>query len=96
VAGTGGAATPQTKELGDRIKRRRDQLGISQEDLAARADIDRSYVGTVENGFRNPALNLLGRLAIGLEVDLGDLVQGLERYAGRPKRPHPKRKKVTS
>jgi hypothetical protein len=42
--------------LGNAIKRKRSALGISQEELAARAGLHRTYVSDVERGARNPSL----------------------------------------
>ena len=39
--------------LGNRIREHRKQLGLTQEDLAHKAEIDRSYIGGVERGERN-------------------------------------------
>lgn len=41
------------QKIGKRIKELRVMKGFSQEELAARADIDRTYVNSVENGKRN-------------------------------------------
>lgn len=41
------------QKIGKRIKELRALKGFSQEELAARADIDRTYVNSVENGKRN-------------------------------------------
>jgi transcriptional regulator with XRE-family HTH domain len=46
---------------------RRDQ-GVSQEELANLADLDRSYVGAVERGERNLGIDNLNRLADALGV----------------------------
>jgi transcriptional regulator with XRE-family HTH domain len=64
-------------ELGKRVRARRDELGISQERLAARVGLHWTFVGQVERGKRNlSTLNLL-KLAYGLELDAGALVSGL-------------------
>jgi transcriptional regulator with XRE-family HTH domain len=41
------------KAIGSRIKELRAKIGISQEELALRADLDRTYINSVENGRRN-------------------------------------------
>ncbi|GAA1985464.1 helix-turn-helix transcriptional regulator [Amycolatopsis minnesotensis] len=63
--------------LGQRIKARRAELGISQENLDARSGVHWSYLGQVERGLRNPSLRNLLRIASGLEIDPGKLVEGL-------------------
>jgi transcriptional regulator with XRE-family HTH domain len=53
------------------------ELGISQMELASRIDLHFTFVSEVERGMRNLSLSSLLRLAQGLEVDPGDLVDGL-------------------
>jgi transcriptional regulator with XRE-family HTH domain len=83
VAGTGKGPTPRQKEFGDRIRARRDKLGWSQEDLALESGINRTYIGTLEAGERNPSLENIARLAVALGIDAADLVKGLQRLKGR-------------
>ncbi len=64
--------------LGERVKTCRNHLGISQEELAHRAKLHWTFVGQVERGRRNLSLHNLLRLAAGLGVDPGKLVQGLD------------------
>jgi transcriptional regulator with XRE-family HTH domain len=58
------------KELGRRIRDRRKALGLSQEELAAFADVDRSYMGGVERGERNISFTRLCDIARALQCDL--------------------------
>lgn len=83
MAGTGLGVTPRQRELGRRIRERRESLGLSQETLALNSDINRTYIGSLEGGHRNPSLETLARLSLALGMDLGDLVGGLERLPGR-------------
>jgi transcriptional regulator with XRE-family HTH domain len=62
------------RRFGRRVRARRDVLGISQEELAARADLDRTYVGGVERGERNVSLVNIYRLAKALEISARDLI----------------------
>lgn len=62
------------RRLGSRLQRLRQDLGISQEELADRAGIHRTYVSGVERGIRNPTVTVLEKLAAGLGVDLPTLV----------------------
>lgn len=57
-------------KVGQRIKELRAQLGISQEALANKAEIDRTYVTDVENGRRNISIQNIEKLVISLEVSL--------------------------
>lgn len=55
----------------------RQAKGFSQETLAEKAGLHRTYIGTVERGERNPALVNLVRIADALSVDLSILTEGL-------------------
>jgi ribosome-binding protein aMBF1 (putative translation factor) len=83
VAGTEKGKTPRQAEFGDRVRSSRQQRGFSQESLAHRAGINRTYIATLEAGRRNPSLDLMARLASALDVDLADLVRGLQAVRGR-------------
>lgn len=65
------------KAFGKRIRELRVKKGLSQEDLAMNAELDRSYVGGVERGERNISLLNIERLALALDVSLGELFEGL-------------------
>ncbi len=54
--------------LGAALRARRRDLGVSQEQLALLAEIDRAYVGGVERGEHNLTLMSLGRLCEALDV----------------------------
>ena len=51
---------------------------MSQEEFAHAAGLDRSYVGSIERGEKNLSLRNLLRLAEAVEVDPGDLTEGLK------------------
>jgi transcriptional regulator with XRE-family HTH domain len=76
-------ASELQREFGDRIRARRAELGLSQEALAHRAGLQRAYIGQLETGMRSVGLDNLGRLAKALEMDLGDLLEGLQDLPGR-------------
>lgn len=59
--------------LGNAIKEHRFALGISQEELAARAGLHRTYVSEVERGERNPSIASIEKLAQALEVSFTSL-----------------------
>ncbi|MGA2268666.1 MAG: helix-turn-helix transcriptional regulator [Bryobacteraceae bacterium] len=67
------------KFVGARIRDCRSKLGISQEELAARADVHRTYIGGIERGERNVSLLNLVRIARALSVPVSELVSGVER-----------------
>lgn len=54
--------------LGANIRHHRKLKGMSQEQLALEAGMERSYVSDLERGTRNPSVRALGRLADALEV----------------------------
>lgn len=56
---------------------------MTQEALAHRAGVHRSYVGSLETGGRNPSLETIARLAVALGVDIAELVTGLQAVRGR-------------
>ena len=58
--------------VGRRVRSLRVDLGISQEELAARAELHRNYVGSVERGERDVGIVALARLATALGVSLSD------------------------
>lgn len=61
------------QRLGNRIKELRKQNGFSQEKLANLAEIDRTYLPTIEKGERNFSIEVLERLAKALNVKVKDL-----------------------
>ena len=72
------AISTATSTLGERIRARREVLGLSQEALADQSNVHWTFVGQVERGRRNLNLHNLLKLAAGLEIDPADLVRGLK------------------
>ena len=68
--------------LGMAIKTQRASLRISQEELAYRAGLHRTYVSDVERGARNPSLDSVERLARALELSVPMLFQRATHEAG--------------
>ena len=62
------------KRVGQNLRRAREALGISQEDLADRAGLHRTYVSGVERGVRNPTVTVLEKLAKALKVKSSSLL----------------------
>lgn len=58
-----------TEKIGLRIKELRTSLGLSQEKLALKAEIDRTYLAGVEQGKRNPSIKSLEKIIDALEVN---------------------------
>lgn len=65
------------KTLGKIVRRLRETEGISQEELADRCDLHRTYVGSVERGERNVSLANIVRLAKALKTSPSALLEGL-------------------
>ena len=60
--------------LGQRVRYFRTQLGLSQEEMAFRCGMHASHIGFLERGLRNPSLDTLERIAVGLGVQLSELL----------------------
>jgi transcriptional regulator with XRE-family HTH domain len=56
------------------VKLRRKELGLSQEELADLAEIDRTYASQIERGVANPSLEVLFRISRSLDVELTTLM----------------------
>lgn len=65
--------TTLLKEFGQKVQKRRKQLGISQEELAYRAGFHRTYIGMIERAERNITLSNIKRLADALQTNIKDL-----------------------
>jgi transcriptional regulator with XRE-family HTH domain len=61
------------KALGKRIRQLRQAKGWSQEYLAERADMHRTYMWGIEQGVRNPSIRHLTQIADALDVPIGSL-----------------------
>ena len=59
-------------KVGKRIKELRNRLGISQEELAFRSDIHRTYIASLEVGKRNVSIETLEKVVNALEVSLSE------------------------
>ena len=64
--------------LGERVRARRQELGKSQEKLAAESGLHWTFVGQVERGKRNISLHNILKLAELLDIDPAELVRGLK------------------
>ena len=65
--------------FGHSVRTYRQKLGISQEELAHRAKLDRSYFGAVERGDRNVTVKNIWRIALALECKPSELFREAER-----------------
>jgi len=67
------------ERFGFAVKMRREELGLTQEDLADRAGIHRTYLSDIERGSRNVGMINLERIAVALTMSLSDLFRLAER-----------------
>ncbi len=65
------------KKFGKRLKELRSARNLTQEQVAERIEVDRSYMGFLERGERNPTLSKLIKLSKVLDVNLSELLKGL-------------------
>lgn len=65
---------PLQVEFGKIIRTKRLSLGLSQEELAERADLHFTYISSTERGERNISLINIGKIAKGLECSMADLM----------------------
>jgi CheY-like chemotaxis protein len=71
--------------LGMAIKTQRVSLGISQEELAYRAGLHRTYVSDLERGARNPSIESIEKLAGALEISISKLFESVRNESLSPK-----------
>lgn len=67
-------------KIGKRIKFIREAKGMFQKDLAYVADLDRSYIASVENGARNISIVNIEKIACALKVPLAEFFNSEEFY----------------
>ena len=65
------------EKVGQKIKQIRNEKGLSQEKLALKAEIDRTYLAGVEQGKRNPSLKSLEKIVEALDISFQDLFEGI-------------------
>lgn len=85
------------EQFGYVVRTRRNRLGISQEELADRAGLHRTYVADIERGARNPSLQSIDKLARALEISIASLfspASGVAKAAGGSAHEEPNRETV--
>jgi transcriptional regulator with XRE-family HTH domain len=65
-------------KVGQRIRELRKQLELSQEALAYKSEVDRTYMTDVENGRRNVSLEILEKIIKALEVSVTEFFNAKE------------------
>lgn len=66
-----------TKQIGNRIRSYRTQLGYSQEKLAEISGCHYTYIGQIERGEKNPTLESVEKIAVALNITLSKLFENL-------------------
>jgi transcriptional regulator with XRE-family HTH domain len=66
---------PALAAFGAAVRATRTAIGVSQEELALRSGIDRSYLGAIERGDQNPGLIHLVRIAEALDTSVSALMK---------------------
>lgn len=80
-----------SERFGLAVRRLRLAQGWSQEELAARSNLNRSYVGEIERGAVMPSLGTAYKLADALQTTLSQLVAGVDRPGLQIALPEPRR-----
>lgn len=73
-------AQPELSAFGAAVRQYRAHLGISQEELAERSTLHRTYLSGVERGERNLGLVNVYRIAAALKVPAAELFDAAERF----------------
>ena len=63
------------KIVGMRIRKYRKELGMSQEQLAEKANMHNNYIGQLERGEKNATLESIEKVAIALDISLEELLE---------------------
>jgi transcriptional regulator with XRE-family HTH domain len=72
---------PNSKHLGVAIRERREDQGLTIEELAAEAGVDTSYLSGIERLGRNPSWSKLARIVGTLNIDASELIERAEQIA---------------
>lgn len=75
---TRGSKTSPEALFGKEVARLRKQLGISQEELAFRAEVHRTYISQLERGLKSPTLSVILRMSRALKVSASRIVANTE------------------
>lgn len=65
------------RNVGARVRTCREKRQWTQEDLAERSELDRSYIAGIEAGLRNPSIKAVSKIAKGLDLTLSELLQSV-------------------
>ncbi len=68
---------PILSNFGDRVRKARAELNLSQEELAERAGLHRTYIGMIERAEKNITLKNIGKISKALRKKISELIEGL-------------------
>ena len=63
------------KKFGKRLRELRINAGYSQEGFAFKADLDRTYISSIERGERNVSIEVVEKIAVALEIEIAKLFE---------------------
>jgi len=66
------------KQFGKRVKQLRQENELSQEALAHLAELDRTYIPSIEKGERNVSLEVIEKLSKAFKIKISELLKGIE------------------
>ncbi|MGA2471853.1 MAG: helix-turn-helix transcriptional regulator [Solirubrobacteraceae bacterium] len=72
--------------LGEAVRQRRQELGLTQEALSLRSGLHQRWISNVETGKRNPSYGSLRRLATGLGLPASELLSRAEQLEDEPRK----------
>jgi len=61
--------------IGNNIRKKRDEKGISQQELADYSNVAKSTIQRIEGGEMNPSILILKSISMALEIELGELIK---------------------
>ncbi len=64
--------------IGKELKKARNHVGLSQEQLAEKAGVHRTYISLLERNIKSPTLDVLFRICQALEVSASDMLKRME------------------
>lgn len=67
------------KVFGEKVAETRKKRHLSQEELADRCGLHRTYIGAIERGEKSPTLNTIEKIANGLNVKISELISECQR-----------------
>jgi len=62
-------------KFGKKVREERARLGLSQEELASRAGVHRTYIGMIERAEKNITLENIEKIAKALKISIADFFQ---------------------